>query len=69
MGSVAFSTLNNIRNNIGAFKKSALLRGHLLPLPSVVMSDDFLLGKLQKKDYILEPGNFLKREISLAVCS
>ena len=40
------------------------LRGHLLPLPSVVMSDAYLLGKLQKKDW-----NVLKCEISLDICN
>lgn len=48
------------------------LRGHLCPLPSAVMSDVYLLGKLQKKTLNLRAGGNLKnlKQISLAnICN
>lgn len=48
------------------------LRGHLLPLPSAVMSDVYLLGKLQKKAGNLRAGGIFKNlnQICLAkICN
>lgn len=36
------------------------LRGHLCPLPSAVMADVYLLGKLQKDSINLRAGGNLK---------